>query len=71
MWLPLAAVYAEASSNVTGVDIDSEVARAVDSGECPVDGEPSPPEVVERHAADGSLRATTDPEAAAAGASPN
>jgi len=69
MGLPLAAVYAEVSGNVTGVDIDPEVTRAVDSGECPVEGEPGLPEAVQRLAADGSLRATTDPEAAAAGAS--
>jgi UDP-N-acetyl-D-mannosaminuronic acid dehydrogenase len=69
MGLPLAAVYAELSGNVTGVDIDPDVARAVDAGECPVEGEPGLPAAVERLAADGSLRATTDPEAAAGDAS--
>ena len=69
MGLPLAAVYAELSGNVTGVDIDPDVVQAVDAGECPVEGEPGLPAAVERLAADGSLRATTDPEAAAVDAS--
>ncbi|WP_135364031.1 nucleotide sugar dehydrogenase [Halosimplex halophilum] len=69
MGLPLAAVYADVSGNVTGVDIDSEVARAVDAGECHVEGEPDLPALVERLAADGSLSATTDAAGAAADAS--
>ncbi|QLH77773.1 nucleotide sugar dehydrogenase [Halosimplex rubrum] len=69
MGLPLAAVYAEASGAVTGVDIDPDVAEAVDAGECPVEGEPGLPEAVERLAADGSLSATTDAVDAASEAS--
>ncbi|WP_436910137.1 nucleotide sugar dehydrogenase [Halosimplex marinum] len=69
MGLPLAAVYADVSGNVTGVDIDPEVARAVDAGECHVGGEPGLPDLVERLAADGSLSATTDAAGAAADAS--
>ncbi|ELZ22315.1 nucleotide sugar dehydrogenase [Halosimplex carlsbadense 2-9-1] len=69
MGLPLAAVYAEVSGAVTGVDIDPEVARAVDAGECPVEGEPGLPGAVERLTADGSLSATTDAVGAAAEAS--
>jgi len=69
MGLPLAAVYADVSGNVTGVDIDSDVARAVDDGECPVEGEPGLPDAVERLAADGSLSATTDAVGTAADAS--
>ncbi|MFC7139043.1 nucleotide sugar dehydrogenase [Halosimplex aquaticum] len=68
MGLPLAAVYADVSGNVTGVDIDSDVARAVDAGRCPVEGEPGLPEEVERLAGDGSLSATTDATGAAADA---
>ncbi|WP_459192005.1 nucleotide sugar dehydrogenase [Halosimplex sp. J119] len=66
MGLPLAAVYADVTGNVTGVDIDSDVARAVDAGRCPVEGEPGLPEEVERLAGDGSLSATTDSAGAAA-----
>ncbi|WP_123533280.1 nucleotide sugar dehydrogenase [Halosimplex salinum] len=69
MGLPLAAVYAAVSGNVTGVDIDEDVARAVDAGECPVEGEPGLPETVRRLVADGSLSATTDATASAAAAS--
>jgi len=69
MGLPLAAVYADASGAVTGVDIDADVADAVDAGDCPVDGEPGLPEAVERLVADGSLSATTDAVGAAADAS--
>ena len=69
MGLPLATVYAEVSGAVTGVDIDPDVADAVDAGECPVEGEPGLPEAVERLVADGSLSATTDAAEAAAQAS--
>jgi UDP-N-acetyl-D-mannosaminuronic acid dehydrogenase len=69
MGLPLAAVYAEVSGAVTGVDIDPDVADAVDAGQCPVEGEPGLPEAVERLTADGSLSATTDAVGAAAEAS--
>ena len=69
MGLPLATVYAEVSGAVTGVDIDPDVADAVDAGECPVEGEPGLPEAVERLVADGSLSATTDAAEAATTAS--
>ncbi|WP_415381222.1 nucleotide sugar dehydrogenase [Halosimplex sp. TS25] len=65
MGLPLAAVYADVCGNVTGVDIDADVARAVDAGRCPVEGEPGLPEAIERLAGDGSLTATTDATGAA------
>jgi UDP-N-acetyl-D-mannosaminuronic acid dehydrogenase len=69
MGLPLAAVYADVTGNVTGVDIDESVVERVRNGECPVEREPGLPELVARLVADGSLDASADPAAAAADAS--
>ena len=69
MGLPLAAVFAERTGNVTGVDIDPEVVERIADGESPVDGEPGLPELVAELVAADDLRATTAPVAAAAAAS--
>ena len=69
MGLPLAAVYAETTGNVTGVDIDESVVDAVNAGECPVEREPGLPELVASLVNRGALAATTDGPAAAADAS--
>lgn len=68
MGLPLAAVYAELTGNVTGVDIDSTVVERVEAGESPVDGEPGLGDLVRTLTADGSLRASDSPADAAADA---
>jgi len=58
MGLPLAAVLADVTQNVTGVDIDSEVVNAVSRGNCPVQGEPGLAEAVEAAVDEGRLSAT-------------
>lgn len=68
MGLPLAAVYARATGNVTGVDISEDVVGGVNDGECHVAKEPGLPELVAEQAERGALRATTDGVAAAEGA---
>jgi len=68
MGLPLAAVYADVSGNVTGVDVDPEVVTAVNAGESPVSGEPGLPAAVSELVAEGALDATTDGVRAAADA---
>ncbi|KTG26676.1 nucleotide sugar dehydrogenase [Haloferax profundi] len=60
MGLPLAAVYAQATGNVVGVDIDPDVVRTVNDGECHVAKEPGLPELVAEQVERGALRATTD-----------
>ncbi|KAB1185102.1 MULTISPECIES: nucleotide sugar dehydrogenase [Haloferax] len=65
MGLPLAAVYAKTTGNVVGVDIDADVVRMVNDGECHVAKEPGLPELVAEQAGRGALRATTDSVAAA------
>jgi UDP-N-acetyl-D-mannosaminuronic acid dehydrogenase len=69
MGLPLAAVYAETTGNVTGVDIDESVVDAINAGDCPVEREPGLPELVSSLVGRGALAATTDGPAAAADAS--
>jgi len=69
MGLPLAAAYAEVTGNVTGVDVDEAVVRAINDGECHVGGEPGLAELVQRTVADGAFEATTDSRNAAARAS--
>ncbi len=68
MGLPLAGVYADRTGNVTGADVDQAVVDSVNAGECHVDGEPGLAELVEQTVADGSLRAVSEPAAAAADA---
>ncbi|QLD89425.1 nucleotide sugar dehydrogenase [Natronomonas salina] len=57
MGLPLAAVYADVTGNVAGVDIDPEVVSAIQAGDCPVEGEPGLPDLVADLVDDGALRA--------------
>ncbi|UIP01526.1 nucleotide sugar dehydrogenase (plasmid) [Halobaculum sp. CBA1158] len=65
MGLPIAAVFAEATGAVTGVDVDESVVAGVNDGECHVANEPGLDDLVAETAADGSLSATTDAAAAA------
>jgi len=65
MGLPLAGVFADLTGNVTGVDVDPEVVRAVEAGQCPVDNEPGLEALVGQTAAEGHLRATEDAVGAA------
>lgn len=60
MGLPLAAVYAETTGNVTGVDIDPSVVESIENGESHIAGEPGLSELVTELVDDGSLTATTD-----------
>jgi len=69
MGLPLAAVYADVSTNVVGVDVDPAVVERLNDGECHVQGEPGLPELVAELSARGDFRATTDAAAAAEDAS--
>jgi len=68
MGLPLAAVYAETTSNTVGVDISSEVVAAVNRGETHVVREPDLDALVAEHVESGALSARGDPAAAAAAA---
>ena len=63
--LPLAAVYAERTGNVIGVDIDSDVIEGVNEGEPPFDHEPGLPELLADCVRSESLLGTTDGAAAA------
>ncbi|WP_336036848.1 nucleotide sugar dehydrogenase [Halobacterium yunchengense] len=69
MGLPLAAVYAETTGNVAGVDVDESVVRAVNRGESPIDGEPGLDDLVREAVVEGSLEAFTDGAAVAEDAS--
>lgn len=64
--LPLAAVYAEKTGNVVGVDVDSAVVDDVESGRAPFDHEPGLSPLLSEVTAADALRATTDGPAAAA-----
>ncbi|OIB57181.1 nucleotide sugar dehydrogenase [Natrialba sp. SSL1] len=66
MGLPLAAVYAETTGNVTGVDVDPDVVETINAGESHVVGEPGLGDVVAEQVEQGCLEATTDGSAAAA-----
>ena len=65
MGLPLAAVYADLTGAVTGVDIDPTVVDSVNAGVCHLEGEPGLPELLETQVRAGRLEATTDGDAAA------
>ena len=65
MGLPLAAVYADVTGNVTGVDIDAQVVKDIQSGISHIDGEPGLDNLVSETVAAGDLDATTDGETAA------
>ncbi|WP_338727605.1 nucleotide sugar dehydrogenase [Haladaptatus sp. DJG-WS-42] len=66
MGLPLAACYAEATSNVIGVDVNPAVVEAINRGECPIEREPGLDELVAELVMDGKLRATTEADTAVA-----
>jgi len=65
MGMPLAAVYAETTGNVTGVDVDPTVVETVTDGESHVVGEPGLDDLVADQVAAGRLAATTDGPTAA------
>jgi UDP-N-acetyl-D-mannosaminuronic acid dehydrogenase len=65
--LPVAAVWAETTGNVVGVDVDETVAGTVDAGEVPYDHEPGLAELVSDLVDRGALRATADPSEVTAG----
>jgi len=69
MGLPLAAAYAEVTGSVTGVDVDQTVVDRINQGKSHVANEPGLDELVAETVASGALTATSDAEAAAAGAS--
>jgi hypothetical protein len=58
--LPLAAVYAETTGNVRGVDVDELVVRTVNRGESHLEHEPGMDELIGDQVERGALRATTD-----------
>ena len=68
MGLPLAAVYAETTENVVGVDVDPEVVDAINRGECHVKREPGLDDAVRKAVANDWLSASGDPRSAARGA---
>ena len=68
MGLPLAAVYAETTGNVTGVDIDPTVIETITDGESHVVGEPGLADLVADQVDAGRLEATTDGSTAASAA---
>lgn len=65
MGLPLAAVYADVTGNVTGVDVDKDVVETVSGGDCHIVEEPGLSNLVAETVDQGSLRATTDSRDAA------
>ena len=65
MGLPLAAVYADVSGAVTGVDIDPEVVQTINNGGCHVKREPGLETLVADQVAADRLTATTEAETAA------
>ncbi|ELY95293.1 nucleotide sugar dehydrogenase [Natrialba chahannaoensis JCM 10990] len=66
MGLPLAAVYAETTGNVTGVDVDPDVVETINAGESHVVGEPGLADLVAEQVERSRFEATTDGSAAAA-----
>ncbi|XVH33843.1 nucleotide sugar dehydrogenase (plasmid) [Haloferacaceae archaeon DSL9] len=65
MGLPLAAVYADVSGNVSGADVDQSVVDRINRGECHISGEPGLPELVKKTVEAGSFEAFSDPEVVA------
>jgi UDP-N-acetyl-D-mannosaminuronic acid dehydrogenase len=68
MGLPLAAVYANVTTNTVGVDVDPDVVEQVNDGRSPIQREPGLPGLVAANVDAGNLRATTDGAQAAADA---
>ena len=69
MGLPLAAVYAEETGSVTGVDVDESVVDAVNQGRSHVENEPGLASMVAEAVAAGNLWATSDSQSGAAASS--
>ncbi|AFK21259.1 nucleotide sugar dehydrogenase (plasmid) [Haloferax mediterranei ATCC 33500] len=61
MGLPLAAVYAETTENVTGADIDTNVVNEINAGRSHIVGEPGLDDLVSELVADGALQASPEP----------
>jgi UDP-N-acetyl-D-mannosaminuronic acid dehydrogenase len=68
MGLPLAAVYAETTRNVTGADVDPDVVESVNQGRSHIVGEPGLDDLVSETVEAGALSAETDPAEVAADA---
>jgi UDP-N-acetyl-D-mannosaminuronic acid dehydrogenase len=68
MGLPLAAVFADVTGNVVGVDIDDSVVERLNRGQSTVDREPGLDDLVADLVADGDFRAVTDVKRAASDA---
>jgi nucleotide sugar dehydrogenase len=60
MGLPLAALFADSGARVTGVDIDPDVVRTINRGNCYVTGEPLLAELVSKSVKAGRLSATSN-----------
>ncbi|MFW9786850.1 MAG: nucleotide sugar dehydrogenase [Candidatus Thorarchaeota archaeon] len=61
--LPVAAKFAEAGFDVTGIDIVKEKVDMINAGQCPIAGdEPNLPELIEKVIKEGSLKATLSHE---------
>lgn len=60
MGLPLAAVFADVTGNVTGVDVDPSVVEAINNGNCHIKREPGLKELVSECVEEGSMRATVN-----------
>ncbi len=59
--LPVAARFAQAGFDVTGLDVNAEKVATINQGECPIEGkEPGLAELVTEMVSAGRLRATTD-----------
>lgn len=59
--LPVAAIFAEAGYQVTGVDLKADRVEAINAGRSPIEGkEPGLSDLLEAIVSSGSLRATTD-----------
>ncbi|WP_129115365.1 nucleotide sugar dehydrogenase [Halegenticoccus tardaugens] len=65
MGLPLAAVYADATRNVVGADVDESVVKSINAGRSHIAGEPGLNELVRDLVSADALRATADTVAAA------
>ncbi|SDK06991.1 UDP-N-acetyl-D-mannosaminuronic acid dehydrogenase [Halovenus aranensis] len=65
MGLPLAAVYADVSRNVRGVDIDPDAVETINAGRTPFDHEPGLDDLVAETVDANALRATTEARQAA------
>lgn len=60
MGLPVAAFFASRGNQVIGADINAEIVRTVNDGQCPIDNEPGLDKLIAEAVQHGRLRATTD-----------